>query len=60
MYQQFISFLHNDMTEAVEILPQVSREFTYSTNKYHGCWDFSSDARSHGIIIRDTYYVEPK
>ena len=56
MYQQLISFLHTDMTEAVEILPHVSREFTYSTSKCHG---FSSDARSHDIIIRDIYYVEP-
>ena len=31
IYLHFISFLHNDMTQVVEILPQVRQGPTYST-----------------------------
>ena len=31
IYLHFVSFLHIDMTQVVEILPQISQEFTYST-----------------------------
>ena len=31
MYLQFISFLHTDMTQGVEIFPHVRLELTYST-----------------------------
>ena len=31
IYFRFMSFLHIDMTQVVEILPQVVQELTYST-----------------------------
>ena len=31
IYFRFMSFLHIDMTQVVEILPQVEQELTYST-----------------------------
>ena len=31
MYLQFISFLHADMTQVFEIIPEVRQELTYST-----------------------------
>ena len=31
MYSMYISFLHIDMTQLVQILPQVRQELTYST-----------------------------
>ena len=31
MYLQLISFLHTDMTQEVEIIPQAREELTYST-----------------------------
>ena len=31
MYLQFIPFLHTDMTQVVETIPQVKQELTYST-----------------------------
>ena len=31
VYLHFVSFLHNDTTQVVEILPQISQEPTYST-----------------------------
>ena len=31
IYLHFVSFLHNDTTQVVEILPQIRQELTYST-----------------------------
>ena len=31
MYLHFVSYLHIDMTQVVEILPQINQEPTYST-----------------------------
>ena len=31
MHLQFISLLHTDMTQLVEILPQIRQELAYST-----------------------------
>ena len=50
-------FLHIDMTQVVEILPQVRGELTYPT-KYRECW-YPGDARSQGISNHDIDYVEP-
>ena len=45
MYLHFRSLFHTDMTQVVEILPQV-RPILHS--QYHGCW-CPGDARSQGI-----------
>ena len=58
VFQQYISSLHTDMTQAVEIFLHASRELTYSKSQYHRCWG-SSDARSQGNSIYGIYYVEP-
>ena len=49
LYLHLMSFLHIDMTQVVEILPD---------SQYHGCW-CPGDARSQGINNHDIYYVEP-
>ena len=46
-----MSFLHIDMAQVVEILPQVRQEVNYST-----C---PGSARSQGINNHDINYVEP-
>ena len=53
----FMSFLHIDMTQVLEILPQVRQELTILHNQYHGYW-CPGDARSQGIINHDIDYVE--
>ena len=51
MYSQFLSFLHANMTQVVEILPHVPTLHS----PYHGCW-WPGDARSQGI---SSHNVDP-
>ena len=51
----FMLFLHIDMTQVVQILPQVRRKPTYST---HGCW-CPGNTRNKGISNRDIGLVKP-
>ena len=56
MYLQFISNLHNEWKQTVEILPNVRQKPAYFTyNQYHGCW-CPGEARSSC----DIDYVEPE
>ena len=57
IYLHFMSFLHIDMTEAVEIISQIRPELAYSTYQYHGLW-CPGDARNHAITNHDIYYIE--
>ena len=57
MYLQFISFLHTDMTQAIEILPCVRQNLPILHSQYHGCW-CPGNARSQGISKNDIYFVE--
>ena len=52
-----MSFLHIDLTQVVEILPQVRQGLPILHNQYHGCW-WPGDARSQGISNHDIYNVE--
>ena len=54
IYLYFMSFLHIDKTQVVEILPQGADVLA---TQYHGCW-CPADARSQGINNHDIYYVE--
>ena len=58
MYLHFISFLHTDMTQVVEILLHKNIDLPTIHSQYHGYW-WPGDARSQGISNRDTYYIEP-
>ena len=55
IYLHFVSFLHIDTTQVVEIRPQIRQEPTYS--QYHGCW-CPGDVRSQGISSHDTDLVK--
>ena len=55
IYLHFMSFLHIDMRQVVEIHSQVKQEPTY--RQYHGC-RCPGDARGQGISNHDIYYVE--
>ena len=52
-------FLHINMTQVVEILPQVRQGPTILHSQYHGCW-CSGDARSQGISNHDFDLVKPR
>ena len=52
-----MSFLHIDMTQVVEILPQIRQGPTHS--QYHGCW-CPGDARSQDISSYDIDIVKPR
>ena len=55
IYLHFMSFLHINMTQAVEIIPQVRQELTYSTQSISWLLMFWRQ----GISNHDIYYVEP-
>ena len=60
IYLHFVSFLHIDTTQVVEILPQIRQELAYSTYSiYHGCW-CPGDVRSLGISSHDIDLVKPR
>ena len=54
IYSHFMSFLHIDKTQVIEILPQARHKLILHS---HGCW-CRGDARSRGISNHDTGYVE--
>ena len=59
IYLHFMSLLHIDMTQVVEILPCVRQGPTCSIHiQYLGFW-WPGDAKSRGISNHDIYYVEP-
>ena len=49
MYVQFLSLLHIDMTQVIEILPHVRQ------GQYNGCW-YPCDAKTQGI---SKYDIDP-
>ena len=57
MYLHFMSFFFIDMTQVVEILPQIRPGPTHS--QYHGCC-CAGDARSQGISSYDIDLVKPR
>ena len=57
IYLHFMSFLHIDMAQAVEIISQIRPELAYSTYQYHGFW-CPGDARNQAITNHDIYYIE--
>ena len=59
MCLHFISFLHTDMTQVVEILPRIRQEFTNSTESISWVLMFWR-RRSQGIGIHDIDYIEPE
>ena len=60
IYLHFVSFLHIDTTQVVEILPQVRPEPTpILHSQYHGCW-CPGDVRSQGISSHDIDLVKPR
>ena len=56
MYLQFISFLHSDESQVVEILPHVRQDLTYST--WSKSWVMFGDIKSQGISNHDIDYIE--
>ena len=56
-----MSFLHIDMTQVIEPLPQVTEELNllYIAHicQYHGCW-CTGEAWSQGISYHDIDYIE--
>ena len=57
IYLHFMSFLHTDMTQVVEILPR-GRQKSILHSQYHGHW-CPGDTKSHVINNSDFDYVEP-
>ena len=54
IYLHFVSFIHIDTTQVVEILSQIRQEPTY---QYHGCWCLGS-LRNQGISSHDIDIVK--
>ena len=57
MHLHFMSFLHNNKTQVVEIPPQ-DKDLPTLHDQYHGCW-WPGDARSQGISNHDFDLVKP-
>ena len=57
IYLHFMSFLHANKTQVVEIPPRVRQGSAYSTYQYHGCW-CPGDVRSQGISNHDIDLVK--
>ena len=60
MYLQFLSFLHMDMAQVVEILPYTvyDKELPSLLSWYHGFW-WPGDARNQGVSNHDIDLVNP-
>ena len=59
IYLQFVSFLHIDTAQVVEILPQKNKNLPILRTQYHGCW-CPGDVRSQGISSHDIDLVKPR
>ena len=60
IYLHFVSFLHIDTMQVVEILPlEQDKNLPILHNQYHGCW-CPGDVRSQGISSHDIDLVKPR
>ena len=57
IYLHFVSFLHIDTMQVVEILPQIRQNLPILHSQYHGYW-FPGDVRSQGISSHDIELVK--
>ena len=59
IYLHFVSFLYIDMTQVVEILPQITQEPTYSYKVNIMAADVLATPGSQGISSHDIDLVKP-
>ena len=59
IYLHFVSFLHVDTTQEVEILPQKDKNLPNLHSQYHGWW-CPGDVRSQDISSHDIDIVKPR